>query len=159
MGGDKCARSTAKKAQGVVGHHAVPIGQDLLDQALGSKIFERMRTLEAFYEARVGSTERLMGWYVLMYEMIKPSTVLPVLSYNIGVSESRLRVASTPAPQAYHPSLITDPEDDDYLDVVPERQVSKESAQEEPVKPEPVAPPPPPAPAPAKVADDFKAVV
>jgi len=80
-----------------------PISQALVDiGAHASQILCESRPAEFFYESRVASAERLVAWYVLLYAMAKPSSQLPFLSYDLGKSESRLRVASTPAPVPLH---------------------------------------------------------
>lgn len=77
--------------------------QELVDSgAARSEVLQQSRPIELFYEARVASAERLVGWFVLLHAMAKPSSRLPFLSYELGKSESRLRVASTPAPVPLH---------------------------------------------------------
>lgn len=76
-----------------------PLGQSLLDGGLDeTKLFEASRATEMFFENRVAACDRLSAWFVLFHAMVKPSSKLPFLPYEIGASESRLRVASTPAP-------------------------------------------------------------
>jgi hypothetical protein len=62
------------------------------------KLLERLRTLEFLYETRVASAERLIAGWVLMHKAVRPISKLWWLSYDMDRSESRLRVASTPAP-------------------------------------------------------------
>jgi hypothetical protein len=78
---------------------------DIDDEA---RLLDAMVLTEQLYETRVCSTERLMSWFVLFHAMAEPSSRLPVLCYDLGKSESRLRVASTPAPVPNH----GDPEED-----------------------------------------------
>jgi hypothetical protein len=66
--------------------------------ASATEILQESRPAELFYESRVASAERLVAWFVLLHAMAKPSSLLPFLSFELGKSESRLRVASTPAP-------------------------------------------------------------
>jgi len=66
--------------------------------AAATEILQASRPAELFYESRVASAERLVAWFVLLHAMAEPSSRLPFLSYELGKSESRLRVASTPAP-------------------------------------------------------------
>jgi len=76
-----------------------PIGQQLVDANMGKcEILDELRLTEQFYETRVGSAERLIAWYVFLHAMVAPVSKLPVLGFELGKSESRLRVASTPAP-------------------------------------------------------------
>mmetsp|Transcript_71497 Transcript_71497/g.197434 ORF Transcript_71497/g.197434 Transcript_71497/m.197434 type:complete len:111 (-) Transcript_71497:160-492(-) len=67
-----------------------------------AEVLAGLEPTEAFYETRVGSAERLISWYVLFHAMAEPSSRLPVLGFELGLSESRLRVASTPAPVPVH---------------------------------------------------------
>merc|ERR1719277_615899 len=79
------------------------IGQHLVVQQMpDAKLVEATATVECFHESRVGSAERLVSWFVLFHAMAVPSSKLPVLKFTLGVSESRLRVASTPAPVPNH---------------------------------------------------------
>eukprot|EP00930_Biecheleria_cincta_P093561 TRINITY_DN839_c0_g1_i3.p1 TRINITY_DN839_c0_g1~~TRINITY_DN839_c0_g1_i3.p1 ORF type:complete len:1466 (+),score=253.31 TRINITY_DN839_c0_g1_i3:175-4572(+) len=79
------------------------IGQHLLDQDMDhSELLNAMKITENFHEARVASAERLVAWFVFFHAMAKPSSRLPFLGFDLGRSESRLRVASTPAPVAMH---------------------------------------------------------
>jgi len=84
------------------------VGQELLEKGLkdGEKL-EGLRAVEIFHETRVGSAERLIAWFVLFHSMAEPSSRLPFLSYELGKSESRLRVASTPAPVPAHSGTPT----------------------------------------------------
>lgn len=78
---------------------ARPIGQHLVDAGLGEgQVLDGLRLTELFYETRVGSAERLIGWYVFFHAMVEPASRLPFLRFELGKSQSRLRVASTPAP-------------------------------------------------------------
>jgi hypothetical protein len=75
------------------------ICEDLVNiGASASEVIHESRPAELFYESRVASAERLVSWFVLLHAMATPSSRLPFLSYELGKSESRLRVASTPAP-------------------------------------------------------------
>jgi len=79
------------------------IGQALLDDEVDeAELLQHMKLTESFYESRVGSTERLLSWFVLLHAMAEPSSRLPFLRYDLGKTESRLRVASTPAPVPNH---------------------------------------------------------
>jgi hypothetical protein len=42
--------------------------------------------------------ERLMGFFVVFHRAVKPVSRMPILPFDMDGSESRLRVASTPAP-------------------------------------------------------------
>jgi hypothetical protein len=76
-----------------------PIGQQLVDAGIGKcEILDELRLTEQFHETRVGSAERLIAWYVFLHAMAAPVSRLPFLGFELGKSESRLRVASTPAP-------------------------------------------------------------
>jgi len=56
--------------------------------------------MEHLYETRVASIERLIGFFVLFHRMVLPISRVPFLGFAIDRTESRLRVASTPAPVA-----------------------------------------------------------
>jgi len=58
----------------------------------------RQTTIEMLYESRVAAMNRLMSFYVLFHAMVEPVARLPLLSYPVDRTPSRLRVASTPAP-------------------------------------------------------------
>lgn len=84
------------------------VGQDFLNRGLEeSDVLEKSRLTEAFYESRVGGVERLISWYVIFHAMAEPSSRLPFLGYDLGKTESMLRVASTPAPVPAHGNLIS----------------------------------------------------
>jgi len=71
-------------------------------------VLEMQRLLEHLYETRVGATERLIGFLVLFHRMVNPISVLPFLNFTMDRTESRLRVASTPAPVAMRGELHAD---------------------------------------------------
>mmetsp|Transcript_116338 Transcript_116338/g.329097 ORF Transcript_116338/g.329097 Transcript_116338/m.329097 type:complete len:718 (-) Transcript_116338:166-2319(-) len=88
--------------------NSLMVGQDLLGNGYkGAEVLEGTRAVELFHEARVGSAERLIAWFVLFHSMAEPSSRLPFLTYELGKSESRLRVASTPAPVPVHSGSLT----------------------------------------------------
>jgi len=62
------------------------------------QVLESQRVLEYFYESRVGATERLIGFMVLFHRMVSGASRVPYLGFAMDRSESRLRIASTPAP-------------------------------------------------------------
>jgi len=68
---------------------------------------QAQRLLESYYETRIGATERLIGFQVFFYHMVRKIARLPFLSFDMDRSESRLRVASTPAPIAMRGALPT----------------------------------------------------
>lgn len=67
-------------------------------QAEGRALFSRLRTVEELYETRIAAAERLLAFFVLFHKAVQPLSRLPGLSFDLDRSESRLRVASTPAP-------------------------------------------------------------
>jgi len=78
---------------------ALPIGGRLAGQAEGGReLLEGLRALERLYETRIGAAERLLASYVVLHRAAQPVSRLRFLSYDLDRSESRLRVASTPAP-------------------------------------------------------------
>mmetsp|Transcript_112402 Transcript_112402/g.357267 ORF Transcript_112402/g.357267 Transcript_112402/m.357267 type:complete len:1621 (+) Transcript_112402:48-4910(+) len=64
-----------------------------------------LRLLEHLYETRVAAAERLLAMYVLLHGAVKPISRLWWLSYDMDRTESRLRVASTPAPVPFVEAL------------------------------------------------------
>eukprot|EP00441_Pelagodinium_beii_P046966 CAMPEP_0197620904 /NCGR_PEP_ID=MMETSP1338-20131121/1609_1 /TAXON_ID=43686 ORGANISM="Pelagodinium beii, Strain RCC1491" /NCGR_SAMPLE_ID=MMETSP1338 /ASSEMBLY_ACC=CAM_ASM_000754 /LENGTH=1722 /DNA_ID=CAMNT_0043190209 /DNA_START=60 /DNA_END=5225 /DNA_ORIENTATION=- len=81
------------------------IGVNLVGKVEGHKLFAELGTLETLYETRVASVERLLAFFVLFHHAVLPLSRLPFISYDIDRSESRLRVASTPAPIGFVESL------------------------------------------------------
>jgi len=61
-------------------------------------VLEMQRLMENLYETRIGSTERLIGFLVVFHRMVTPISKVPLLGFSMDRTESRLRVASTPAP-------------------------------------------------------------
>eukprot|EP00929_Paragymnodinium_shiwhaense_P114831 TRINITY_DN8334_c0_g2_i1.p1 TRINITY_DN8334_c0_g2~~TRINITY_DN8334_c0_g2_i1.p1 ORF type:complete len:1836 (+),score=406.87 TRINITY_DN8334_c0_g2_i1:160-5667(+) len=57
-----------------------------------------LRLVEALYETRVASAERLLAFMIIYHRAVRPLSTLPFLSFDMDRTESRLRVASTPAP-------------------------------------------------------------
>mmetsp|Transcript_12726 Transcript_12726/g.32086 ORF Transcript_12726/g.32086 Transcript_12726/m.32086 type:complete len:397 (+) Transcript_12726:3-1193(+) len=84
----------------------LPIGSHLCDQTADSELLRQLRVLERLYETRVGAAERLLASYVLLHRAVKPISKLWWLSFDMDRSESRLRVASTPAPVPFVESLL-----------------------------------------------------
>mmetsp|Transcript_92944 Transcript_92944/g.206782 ORF Transcript_92944/g.206782 Transcript_92944/m.206782 type:complete len:88 (+) Transcript_92944:1-264(+) len=68
---------------------------------MGMKETIKMQHLcETLYETRVAAAERLISSFVLFHRMVKPISKVPFLGFDMDRTESRLRVASTPAPVA-----------------------------------------------------------
>jgi hypothetical protein len=90
------------------GQREVVVGAHLCQKTTDSgKLIESIRTLESLYETRVAAAERLIAGYVLLHRAVKPLSKLWWLSYDMDRSESRLRVASTPAPVPFVETLPT----------------------------------------------------
>jgi len=83
----------------------LPIGGHRAGEAEGSELFNQLRALERLYETRVAAAERLLASYVLLHSAVKPISKLWWLSFDLDRSESRLRVASTPAPVPFVEAL------------------------------------------------------
>jgi len=64
------------------------------------QVLAAQQLLEHLYESRVAAAERLISFYVLFHRMVRPISRLPFLGFRMDKTESRLRVASTPAPVA-----------------------------------------------------------
>merc|ERR1719399_2377753 len=65
--------------------------------------------VEHLYETRVAAAERLLAFFVIFHHAVKPLSKLWGLSFDMDRSESRLRVASTPAPVPFVESLEQEP--------------------------------------------------
>merc|ERR1712139_586394 len=57
-----------------------------------------LAVIEQLYETRIAAMERLMAFFVVFHRAVKPVSRMPILAFDMDRSESRLRVASTPAP-------------------------------------------------------------
>jgi len=80
------------------GDEEQPVGQSYVGEVDKKELLAEANLLEALYETRVGSAERLLSFMVIFHRAVKPLSRLWFISYDIDRSESRLRVASTPAP-------------------------------------------------------------
>lgn len=74
------------------------VGADLLVKLKGGALLAELGTIEALYESRVAAAERLLSFLVVFHAAVRPLAKLPFIGFDIDRSESRLRVASTPAP-------------------------------------------------------------
>merc|ERR1711874_235745 len=54
--------------------------------------------MESLYETRIAAAERLLANFIVFHQAVKPVSQIWGLSFDLDRSESRLRVASTPAP-------------------------------------------------------------
>eukprot|EP00933_Yihiella_yeosuensis_P051705 TRINITY_DN49696_c0_g1_i1.p1 TRINITY_DN49696_c0_g1~~TRINITY_DN49696_c0_g1_i1.p1 ORF type:complete len:798 (+),score=136.65 TRINITY_DN49696_c0_g1_i1:335-2395(+) len=77
------------------------IGNGLVGKAEGRNLLAELRVVETLYESRIAAAERLVGFFVMFHQAVLPLSKLPGLNYDIDRSESRLRVASTPAPVSF----------------------------------------------------------
>jgi len=64
----------------------------------GKDLIAELGYMEGIYETRVAAAERLLAFYVLFHAAVRPVSRLWGLRFDMDRSESRLRVASTPAP-------------------------------------------------------------
>jgi hypothetical protein len=74
------------------------VGADLVGKVKGQALIAELAVIEQLYETRIAAMERLMGFYVVFHRAVKPVSRMPILAFDMDRSESRLRVASTPAP-------------------------------------------------------------
>jgi len=74
-----------------------PIGMHLMNVE-SDKLLNEMRVVELLYETRVASAERLLAFFIIFHRAVRPSARAMGVSYPMDRSQSRLRVASTPAP-------------------------------------------------------------
>lgn len=77
-------------------------GRELLHDMPLKQMVSNISMAETFYETRIASAERLIGFFVMFHSMVKPLSKLPFLNFDMDRTASRLRVASTPAPVAMH---------------------------------------------------------
>jgi len=98
------------------GSKAVVIGEHLGSEdregkaASGRDLILNLSYMEGIYETRVAAAERLLAFYVLFHAAVRPVSRLWGLSFDMDRSESRLRVASTPAPVPFVESTDADEE-------------------------------------------------
>jgi hypothetical protein len=74
------------------------VGADLVGKVKGAALIAELAVIEQLYETRIAAMERLMGFFVVFHRAVKPVSRMPILAFDMDRSESRLRVASTPAP-------------------------------------------------------------
>jgi hypothetical protein len=74
------------------------VGADLVGKVKGQALIAELAVIEQLYETRIAAMERLMGFFVVFHRAVKPVSRMPILAFDMDRSESRLRVASTPAP-------------------------------------------------------------
>lgn len=74
------------------------VGADLVGKVKGPALIAELAVIEQLYETRIAAMERLMGFFVVFHRAVKPVSRMPILAFDMDRSESRLRVASTPAP-------------------------------------------------------------
>eukprot|EP00928_Gymnodinium_smaydae_P086961 TRINITY_DN7133_c0_g2_i1.p1 TRINITY_DN7133_c0_g2~~TRINITY_DN7133_c0_g2_i1.p1 ORF type:complete len:525 (+),score=60.57 TRINITY_DN7133_c0_g2_i1:120-1577(+) len=70
-----------------------------------AEVLDKQVLCEHLYETRVAAQERLIAFFVLFHRMVKPISRVPFLGFDMDRTESRLRVASTPAPVAMRAKL------------------------------------------------------
>lgn len=88
----------ARRKDASPGDDTLPIGITLMRQVQGKELLAELRTMETLYETRIAACERLLTSMVMLHAAVKPLSRLWGLQYDMDRSESRLRVASTPAP-------------------------------------------------------------
>jgi len=81
------------------------VGSNLVSAGTGERILAEFTLLETLYESRIGSAERLLAFFVMFHQAVKPLSRLPWWGYDLDRSASRLRVASTPAPVGFVETL------------------------------------------------------
>jgi len=106
---DSVFRRTSMVDRGDTG--AVVIGEQrgskarVKEGAGGKEMIAELGYMEGIYETRVAAAERLLAFYVLFHAAVRPVSRLWGLSFDMDRSESRLRVASTPAPVPFVESM------------------------------------------------------
>jgi hypothetical protein len=74
------------------------VGADLVGKVKGQAMIAELAVIEQLYDTRIAAMERLMAFFVVFHRAVKPVSRMPILAFDMDRSESRLRVASTPAP-------------------------------------------------------------
>lgn len=74
------------------------VGGDAMFALKGRALFNALGLVERLYETRIASAERLLSFMVVFHRAVQPVSRMPMVQYDMDRSESRLRVASTPAP-------------------------------------------------------------
>merc|ERR1711865_1005202 len=94
-----------------MGHYdsSAIVGADLVGKVKGQALIAELTIIEHLYETRIAAMERLMGFYVVFHRAVKPVSRMPIIPFDMDRSESRLRVASTPAPIPFVEELGTGP--------------------------------------------------
>jgi hypothetical protein len=82
-----------------------PIGTALMAQVTGKHLLAELAVMESLYETRIAAAERLLANFVIFHRAVKPVARVWGLSFDLDRSESRLRVASTPAPVPFVETL------------------------------------------------------
>jgi len=127
-GGERLSERKSAFAEGTIiaeEKDALPISGRLAGQAAsGSEMLDGLRPLERLYETRVAAAERLLASYVVLHRAVKPLSTLRFLRYDLDRSESRLRVASTPAPVPFVEELPECIEEAGMVSVTSEEKVS-----------------------------------
>merc|ERR1711871_1127645 len=81
------------------------IGSGFAGQVEAKELLAELGIVESLYETRVASAERLLSFFIILYHAVRPLSQLRGLRFDMDRSESRLRVASTPAPVPFIESL------------------------------------------------------
>jgi hypothetical protein len=82
-----------------------PIGTAFMAQVSGKNLVAELTLMENLYETRIAAAERLLANFVIFHRALKPVSRVWGLSFDLDRSESRLRVASTPAPVPFVETL------------------------------------------------------
>lgn len=85
------------------------VGADLAGKVKGQALIAELAVIEQLYETRIAAMERLMAFFVVFHRAVKPVSRMPILPFDMDRSESRLRVASTPAPIPFVEELSRGP--------------------------------------------------
>lgn len=80
---------------------SIPISGSLVGKVKYKELLAEMAIVENFYETRIAAAERLIGFFVMFHQAVKPLSRFWFIKFDLDRSESRLRVSSTPAPIPY----------------------------------------------------------
>eukprot|EP00747_Dinoflagellata_sp_TGD_P139790 gnl/TRDRNA2_/TRDRNA2_175938_c6_seq6.p1 gnl/TRDRNA2_/TRDRNA2_175938_c6~~gnl/TRDRNA2_/TRDRNA2_175938_c6_seq6.p1 ORF type:complete len:1830 (+),score=285.34 gnl/TRDRNA2_/TRDRNA2_175938_c6_seq6:718-5490(+) len=83
------------------------VGSGFVGQVANKELLAELCLIESLYETRVAAAERLLSFFVILYHAVRPLSRLWGLHFDMDRSESRLRVASTPAPVPFIEKLST----------------------------------------------------
>jgi len=111
------AQAAARGKRRPVAAKSEVVASGLVNAVQGEKLLAEFTLVESLYETRIAAAERLLAFFVMLHHAVQPTSRLPFWRYSLDRSESRLRVASTPAPVGFVETLPKGPVGNDELEV------------------------------------------